>query len=224
MSAQRLSCPLCEHFTANIYWSGREKSYGSWRRCTYWQCGQCELVFLDPSERLDIETEKQRYESHDNTWENYQSYLNPLLSLVLPRLHLTDHSTDLVLDYGCGKNPILANHLMNLGYNVKVWDPLFHNDTQVFNAKYQAIFSTEVIEHFYTPIKEFASWQSMLNPGGLIAVLTQFYSAKDFATWSYRKDPTHVIFFNDTSLTWLAQRFGWEIIHLQDPVAVFLKP
>ena len=41
--------------------------------------------------------------------------------------------------------------------------------------------------------------------------MTCFQNADDrFATWHYRRDPTHVVFYREETFAWLAAHFGWE--------------
>jgi hypothetical protein len=49
----------------------------------------------------------------------------------------------------------------------------------------------------------------MLRPGGILAVMTSLWNERtDFASWYYRLDPTHVVFFHEETFRRLAGDLG----------------
>ncbi|WP_382321659.1 class I SAM-dependent methyltransferase [Hydrogenophaga sp. UC242_53] len=69
---------------------------------------------------------------------------------------------------------------------------------------------TEVAEHFHDPAAEFRRLDALLRPGGWLALMTRFQTDDArFAQWHYRRDPTHVVFYREATLRWLARHHGW---------------
>jgi hypothetical protein len=44
-----------------------------------------------------------------------------------------------------------------------------------------------------------------------------------FANWHYRRDPTHVVFYRQATLQWLAGHHGWHLDVPAKDVAIFRK-
>ena len=82
-----------------------------------------------------------------------------------------------------------------------------------------------MVEHFHHPADEFRRLQGLLKPGGWLGVMTRFQTDDArFAQWHYRRDPTHVVFYRETTLRWLAQHHGW-LCEIPGPnVALLHKP
>ena len=54
------------------------------------------------------------------------------------------------------------------------------------------------------------SLDRLLEPGGWLGVMTCFRQpGRDFASWHYRRDPTHVVFYREATFRRLADRLGW---------------
>jgi len=115
--------------------------------------------------------------------------------------------------------------LSEAGHRVSLYDPLFFPDPEPLEDLYDFITCTETIEHFHRPADEFARFDRMLRPGGWLALMTSFQTDDDhFASWHYRRDPTHVVFYRAATLCHIARQFGWSCdIPLKD-VALMHKP
>ncbi|WP_382328301.1 class I SAM-dependent methyltransferase [Hydrogenophaga sp. UC242_50] len=114
------------------------------------------------------------------------------------------------LDYGCGPGPVLADLLREAGHTVALYDPFFHPDTGALATPHDFITCTEVAEHFHDPAAEFRRLDALLRPGGWLALMTRFQTDDArFAQWHYRRDPTHVVFYREATLRWLARHHGW---------------
>ncbi len=86
---------------------------------------------------------------------------------------------------------------------------MFFPDDGVLESRYDFVTCTEVAEHFHAPAQTFARLFGLLRPGGLLAVMTGFPPATEqFANWHYRRDPTHVVFYQPSTFQWLAQHHG----------------
>ena len=174
----------------------------------YRTCPDCEAVFLRPELFLSPEEERERYLLHENAPDDpgYREFLSRLAGPLLKRLPAGQEG----LDYGCGPGPALARLIEEAGHRVRLYDPFFHRDPAVLEREYDFITCTETAEHFHAPAEEFARLDALLKLGGLLGVMTAFRPAEqDFSSWHYRRDPTHVVFYRETTFHRLADRFGW---------------
>ena len=195
------ACPLCagrriEPFAAV---DGRD----------YWRCATCALRFLDPRQRPDAISERREYALHRNDPDDpaYRCFLDRLLQPLLARLSPRSQG----LDYGCGPGPALASMLREAGHDVALYDPFFHADPKALTGGYDFVTCTEVVEHFHDPAAEFARLDTLLRPGGWLAVMTCFQTDDArFAGWHYRRDPTHVAFYRAETFGWIARHHGWQ--------------
>ena len=189
----------------------------------YWRCSVCQATFLDPAQRLSSAEEQARYRQHRNdpADEKYRLFLSKLADPLLQRLSPQRKG----LDYGCGPGPALACMLGEAGHRVSLFDPLFFPDPDPLEDLYDFITCTETIEHFHRPAEEFARFDRMLRPGGWLALMTSFQTDDDrFASWHYRRDPTHVVFYREATLRHIASRLGWLCEIPQKDIALMHKP
>jgi len=195
-------CPLC-HGAAELFCAPAEK--------TYYRCGQCTGVFLDPACYVSREAEKRRYEEHNNNVEDprYQKFVAPIVSLVVERFG-AGHAG---LDFGAGTGPVIAKLLREKGYDIALYDPFFWDDPVALEKTYDFIVCCEVIEHFRFPAKEFRLLKSLLNPGGILFCMTNLYSEKtDFKKWYYKNDPTHVFFYHQNTIVRIKSLMGFSSV------------
>lgn len=189
----------------------------------YIRCSICHATFLNPEHRLPIEEEHRRYRLHRNYPfdPNYRRFLSKLAEPLLQRL--AEQSKG--LDYGCGPGPALAFMFQEAGHHMRLFDPLFFPDPEPLEHLYDFITCTETIEHFHRPAREFARFDRMLRPGGWLGLMTCFQTRDDrFTHWHYRRDPTHVVFYRATTMSYIARQFGWACeIPIKD-VALMRKP
>ncbi len=180
-------------------------------------------TFLNPEQRLPIDDEHSKYRLHRNGPDDkdYRRFLSKIADPLLQRLPAEAKG----LDYGCGPGPALALMLREAGHHVRLFDPLFFPDPESLEDLYDFIVCSEVIEHFHHPAEEFARLNRMLLPGGWLGLMTCFQTDDDrFATWHYRRDPTHVVFFRETTLRYIALRFKWRCEIPIKNVALMQKP
>ncbi len=208
-------CPVC---TAP---SPRHLAHADAR--DYWRCGVCQARFLDPADRLAPGDERDQYLHHENDPGDpaYRRFLARLSEPLMEKLTPGMSS----LDYGCGPGPALAAMLREAGMEVALYDPYFAPDETPLSKVYDFIVCTETAEHFYAPAREFARFDAMLRPGGWLGIMTCFQTDDDrFANWHYRKDPTHVVFYREATLRWIAVRHGWSCEIPCKDVALMQKP
>lgn len=208
-----MACPLCE---ARATWFVTADAKD------YFRCAICGLRFVDPSARPAPDDEHAQYLHHENTVDDprYRAFLSRLADPMLAALPPGSDG----LDYGCGPGPALAAMLTEAGHRMALWDPFFAPDPELLERHYDFITCTEVAEHFHDPAAEFARLNAMLRPGGVLGVMTCFQTDDDrFAAWHYRKDPTHVVFYREETLRWIAARHGWNYASPRKDVVMFNK-
>jgi hypothetical protein len=114
------------------------------------------------------------------------------------------------LDYGCGPGPALAAILREAGHDMTLYDPFFHPNSGQLTQVYDFVTCTETAEHFHRPAEEFTRLMALVRPGGWLAIMTSFQTDDArFRNWHYRMDPTHVVFYREETLRYLAAASGW---------------
>lgn len=195
-----MRCTVCEAEECRPFLTIQERDY--------WRCAICEATFLAPAQHPSRGDEFAEYGLHRNDIgdPDYRSFLSRLAAPLLERIGQARQG----LDFGCGPGPALAAMLREAGHTVALYDPFFHPDTHALAATYDFITCTEVIEHFHAPAREFRRLSALLRPGGWLGLTTCFQTDDArFANWSYRRDPTHVVFYRIGTLEYLARRHGW---------------
>ncbi|KQC05514.1 MAG: 2-polyprenyl-3-methyl-5-hydroxy-6-metoxy-1,4-benzoquinol methylase [Candidatus Cloacimonas sp. SDB] len=205
-----MNCPLC-----NTQLETRADKY-------YFICSTCDARVKDKKYYLTPEQEKCRYEEHNNNVKDmcYQNFTAPITKTILQKFNLK-HSG---LDYGCGTGPVISTILQKKGYNVKLYDPLFHPDEGYLDHHYDYIFSCEVFEHFYQPATEIKKLISLLKPQGYLLFMTHLYDENtNFQNWYYRNDPTHVFIFTAKTINYIAENFNLSLEKLDNRLIIFKK-
>lgn len=196
------NCPLC--LGPGRYFHSDEAR--GWR---YRICDKCDLIWLDPKDRLRLNAEHAHYEQHNNKPEdpNYRAFLGRLWEPLKHRLLPGARG----LDYGSGPGPTLHLMAQESGFSCEHYDPFFHRDDSVFEQRYDFITCSEAAEHFYHPHQEFKKLANLLKPDGWLGVMTRrYHTGLDFVTWHYRNDPTHVAFYSDRSFKFIARQYGFD--------------
>ena len=209
-----MSCCVCESPLVGLFLEVEEK--------TYWQCKDCMVIFLDPKFRLSPSEEKYRYQQHNNDIydEKYRLFLSKLYKPLKGRLKQGSRG----LDFGCGPGPALAEMFKEDGFHVDLYDPFFFKDESVFSETFDFITCTETIEHFFEPAEEFKKLDKILTKEGYLAIMTTFLEEeKDFGQWHYRKDPTHVVFYQFQTFKVIASNMNWTLEIPEKDVVVFKK-
>lgn len=186
-------------------------------------CSRCGLVFKNPSLFLTLEEDFKRYSSHQNNNQDpgYIHFLERLLNPMIP--FLPEKFTS--LDYGCGPGPTLSSLLKKKGGIVFNYDLLFYPDNHLLEKTYDVVTSTEVVEHFKNPDQNWEELISLVKPGGVLGIMTQFLTEEIvYQSWWYKNDPTHVTFYNVKTFDYLATKYNLEEIYNdQKAVVIFRK-
>ncbi len=199
-----MRCLLCGEITKNKIFSNNCRDF--------YQCFNCDLIFIPPCFQLHQDEEKKQYDFHQNNPDDigYRNFLNqlakPLLAYLTPGMK--------GLDFGSGPGPTLYKMLETSGYQVKIYDPLYANYPENINQQYDFITCTEVVEHFCDPK---ASWQTLVNLAkkpGYLGIMTLLHdNVRDFSTWRYKNDLTHVVFYSSITMQWIADKFELQLLH-----------
>lgn len=204
-------CPLCTFSESQDF--GRDKFR------TYHRCLSCSLIFVPRESLLSYDQEAHRYHAHQNLPDDphYRDYLTQIANGMAPYLKENDFG----LDFGCGKTTVLADILISYARNCDSYDPLYHPDETYLQKKYDFIVLSEVIEHLSDPREVMLRLKNLLKEEGRVFVKTKLAPDKeeDFASWFYKRDLTHVQFFNDDSfkaLTHLLRMHGPKKTENQD--------
>lgn len=194
------ACPLCDAAGMQLVETEDARQYYS--------CPRCKLIWLRPKQRLSAGAERARYELHTNDHGDpgYLLFLRRLADPIAGRLLLGARG----LDFGCGPVPVLSEMLTAAGFPCEAYDPFFAPDESLLHERYDFITCSEVVEHAHDPAGMFAALRRMLAPGGILGVMTSFHPGEEaFADWWYRRDPTHVCFYNEVTMRWIGERHGW---------------
>jgi SAM-dependent methyltransferase len=189
----------------------------------YWRCDECEATFVQPDQLPPLDEELAEYLRHQNDPDDpgYRRFLGRLAEPLLERLAPASRG----LDYGCGLGPALAAMLEEAGHRVALYDPYFWPDPAPLSATYDFVTCTETVEHFHRPAAELDHLDRLLRPGGWLAVMTCFQTDDDrFSSWHYRRDPTHVVFYRESTWHYLAAARGWSCQIPRKDVALLCKP
>lgn len=193
----------------------------------YFHCQHCDLIFMHPEEMPQPAQEKARYDLHQNEDSaGYRRFLEPILQeikIYSQQTHISP-SQLAILDFGCGPTAIFNKMLAEESMKAANYDLYYFPDQNPLQKSYDVITSTEVWEHFHHPHEEISQLVKLLRPQGLLAVMTSAHPGSGlFPDWQYRRDLTHVIFFSEKSMRWLAEEFHLDLIKAQSPYWIFQK-
>ena len=209
-----MNCIVCNSDLVSVYKIIDSKKY--------WDCKFCSAVFLDKDHRLEPALERERYLLHENRIDDkaYRDFLSKLANPLKEKLSKKSEG----LDYGCGEGPALVDIFTSLGFKMNLYDPFFFPDKDIFLKKYDFITCTEVVEHFYSPFKEFVFLDSLLEKEGWLGIMTSFLPTDElFKNWYYRQDPTHVVFYTKETFEVIASQRNWGLEIESKDVVLFYK-
>lgn len=209
-----MTCILCGDTSIQRFY--RNEYY------TYLHCQNCDLVFATPDERLTSAEEKQRYDQHENDPDDkeYRNFLDQLFTPLYNRLSPGSYG----LDYGSGPGPTLSVMFEEAGHPMEIFDPFYANNRSVFDMRFDFITSTETVEHFYYPAREFERLWSILKPGGYLGIMTLLRPQDlPFSEWHYIRDDTHVSLYSKDTFSWLADHLNAGLQFYGDRVIILRK-
>lgn len=201
-----MKCKICQNETTSF----KVAHYGE-----YYHCSQCEFIFKNSQHYLNSAEEFKQYELHNNSIDDprYVAYFKDFIDkAILPFISQPKKG----LDFGSGPSPVLAMILeRDYGFEMDIYD-LFYAQEKVYQGKtYPLIVSTEVLEHIHDPLKVFTLFKQLMLQNSLLVIMTSKHtnSQSFFENWHYIKEETHVSFFSDKTMEYIAEMFEWEIIY-----------
>ena len=177
----------------------------------FYLCTDCRLVFVPKKEFLTFDDERKRYDLHqnDDSSESYRKYLKKIADEVtnIPTAEAA------ILDFGAGRDHVLTRILRERGYDCQAYDPLYELGSDSLEKDFDLIVLCEVIEHLRNLPAEIELLKKLLSPEGYLYVRTQLYPPLDqFSKWWYINDLTHIHFFTETTLQFLARSLGRQVL------------
>ena len=210
-----LICPLCKAASGC-------KHYHRDKRRNYWQCAECQLVFVAAVERLSPEAEKAEYDLHENNPEDagYRQFLSRVATPLQQLLPAGARG----LDFGSGPGPTLSLMMTEAGFPTANYDVYYANDKKLLEEEYDFISATEVIEHICEPAEVLPKLWTQIKPGGVLALMTKLVIDIDaFARWHYKNDPTHICFYSQDTFRFLADKWDASVDFVGKDVVILRK-
>jgi len=205
------SCPLCSSSSSVFY---------QFKKQLYHQCNNCWGIFVDKSLIPSREAEMVRYQKHQNNVEDdgYRNFVSPITSAIMKDFS-TNHKG---LDFGAGTGPVVSKILEDNNFQIKQYDPFFHNLPSLLESQYDFIAACEVIEHFHDPKKEFNLLKRLLQKNGKLYCMTNLYSESiNFHNWDYKSDITHVFFYHKKTIHWIKEEFGFSSVTIDGRLIIY---
>ncbi|MDX1705425.1 class I SAM-dependent methyltransferase [Pseudidiomarina sp.] len=212
-----MSCPLCLGTESELFYrqpraplAGRE----------FWQCLNCQLVWVPKPQHLDESAEKAIYDLHENNPEDpgYRRFLGKALNPLIGCLPKGAQG----LDFGSGPGPALSGMLRDKGFACADYDYYYARHPELLSKTYDFITATEVVEHLSDPRSTIEQLLGCLKPGGRLLIMTKrWQDPARFGGWSYKNDPTHISIFHRDTLHWLARQYQLRIDYISDDVVIF---
>ena len=210
-------CKICQSDTTVIFDNKKELSY--------YRCKCCGFVYLDNKFIIDKESEKSKYDMHQNAFDSL-GYVKMFEEFIEKSIVPYEENIKSVLEFGCGSGPVLAELLERKGLVVDIYDLYFYPKKVYEGKMYDLITSTEVFEHLKEPLKILKLLLEHTNKSGYIVLMTKFPPKEDesFLAWWYRRDPTHISFFTPKSFEVMAKIVGLKVVKIIDEnIVIFQK-
>ena len=212
IETEAVRCLLCTSEKYSFFFKDKFREY----HC----CNVCSLLFVPTEFHVSPESEKERYEEHNNDPNDirYRQFLERIAPPIRARFKVGKKG----LDFGCGPTPLLAEILREDGFEMEVYDPFYAPDKSILEGKFDFVVSTEVFEHLKNPLREFKRLFRMLNDGGVLAIMTRLYNdSTDFKTWHYKNDRTHICFYSIETFDWLSKHLDVDYTQIEHDIFVF---
>jgi SAM-dependent methyltransferase len=192
-------------------------------KLTFYHCPNCEFIYQDPTSHVDKNLEKSQYDHHQNSFQN-QGYVDYLKNFLDEEV-LPVKDTGIALDFGSGPGPVLYELMKGHFTEVRHYDPFYHPDESYIDVKFDVITSTEVVEHFSDPLKEFSHLKELLKDEGYLFIMTNFRTMDldEFLTWWYRRDSTHISFYHLKTFEEICSKTGLKIVSHNKKNVIILK-
>lgn len=126
------------------------------------------------------------------------------------------------LDFGCGPGPALSAMLREQGLACCDYDIFYAPQAERLQRVYDFVTATEVFEHLARPAEVLDQLISRIKPGGFLALMMQRPDEQDsFAHWGYLRDPTHISFYTNQALAFIADQWSLTESHRDRNVIIW---
>ena len=197
-------CRLC-HYPIEESWAFQGD------RRVYEVCHHCDLVQVQESFLPSPDDARARYLHHadDAGSEGHRRFLSQAVDPSLPFLR----PDNTILDFGCGPVPVLVSILSQHGIDCENFDPNF-DFFVAENKQYDHVFCLETAEHFIRPFADWNTLNQRVKPGGTLTLMTERYiDPHQFSGWYYKRDTTHVAFYQKKTIQYLADIFRFDVLY-----------
>jgi hypothetical protein len=110
------------------------------------------------------------------------------------------------------------------GFRMAVYDPFYAPGVSVLQRRYSFVTCTEVMEHIYSPRRSLELVWDIVEPGGILGVMTSLRPEKEgFHAWRYKNDPTHVRFYSRQTMEWLANQWNARLEFVARDALIFTR-
>lgn len=176
-----------------------DASYRLFQTTEYWPEGTVFVSVVDPGD------------------SGYRKFLSRLSIPLMERLQPGQKG----LDFGCGPGPTLSVMMEEAGYKMELYDPFYYPDRSVLDKSYDFVTSTEVVEHLQNPEKVFSHLFHILNPGGILGLMTKMVvDSNVFKTWHYIQDSTHICFYSRETFEYISDWFSADVEFIGNDVII----
>jgi hypothetical protein len=210
-----MNCTLCGEPELDDFYTD------NWRQ--YQRCDSCDLIQVPTSFHLDSKSERAHYDTHNNSPDDadYRAFLNRLVEPL--QKQLTPDARG--LDFGCGPGLTISVMYRELGHVVDNYDIYYAKNESIWQQEFDFVTASEVVEHLKKPGRTLSRLWGLIRSGGKLGIMTQTFNPTiDFGTWHYRRDPTHICFFSQHTMQWLADYLQAEQLREVDSnVFIFSK-
>lgn len=206
-------CPLCAETDSVFYHKDKKREY--------LQCPVCDVVYVPPQFHLSAIEEKAEYDLHQNNPhdQGYRKFLDRILQPVLQNISPNSFG----LDFGCGPGPTLSEMFQEQGHRVRLYDIYYYPSKSALMDQYDFITASEVVEHLSRPWEVFAQLWQLLRVEGVLAIMTKRVMGQEaFRSWHYKNDQTHIVFYSEATVRWLARKLGADL-EIAGPDVFLLK-
>ena len=122
------------------------------------------------------------------------------------------------------KHSLILKVLTDNNYDVVQYDLYFHDNKELLEQQYDYIACSETAEHFKDPYTEFKQLFNLLKPNGKLYIMTdRFEESRDFGTWFYKTDPTHVFLYHAGAFEWIRDEFGFSQMEIDNRLVILSR-
>ena len=195
----------CERYDKHV----SECQFGGGRLERY-ACPDCDTVF-GPLKMLDL-TAAQLGMEYRALYTHYNE-ANSTESEIRAFRACEPHQGGAYLNWGCGAWAETIDALRDEGHDVWGYEPVAQTDSPYvvaseaeISAKFDGIFSNNVIEHFADPVEEFRRLHGHLKPGAVMVHASPCFELQ------YENTRFHLAFYLGRSAEVLAARSGFDVV------------